>query len=601
MLIYLLITCVACTEDSKIDSPQDEIIAGALNEDTTHNQISPKKNLNKGMVARVNSEGITQEDFDTIYEQRVRTYRLKKKPVPERLKRTYRSAVLQKLINEKLIDQYMKSINIQLTADEERNAVESYKKRLNGEKGFQRYIENSGKTEADVYDRIKRDALINKTLSQEESTQVSTQELREYYDKYRDTRYTEKAQVRASHILVTVAKNASKKLIKKRKKDARSIYKKVRKDKDEFYKVAKTQSGDLTSKLRGGDLGFFHKSGVSFISKSFEKAVSKLKEGDISDLIRTEQGFHIVKLTDRQKAQIKVSHILLKTPEAQKTAKSIYQRALQEDFASLSKEYSQDESTRIRGGDLGYIYQKSRNLYGDDFRKECLALDAGEVKGNIKTQAGIHIIKGVHKRKERLRASHILIKVDRKASKKRVEKARKKAQMILDELRKHPKSAASRFVRLAKKYSEDHSKDRGGDLGVFYSGGQPKISYEFEKAAFGLKVNETSPPVRSHLGWHVIQLIDKKPSKIRSFEDAKSEILERLRKKKTQFTKSTLIKNLRIEAKIEELIQTKPNHLQRLKQIKLHKKIKNGRLPQRVPIHLNKKKSTSKKTTSRIK
>ena len=49
---------------------------------------------------------------DKIYEQRVRTYRIKNKPVPERLKYTYRSAVLQKLINNKLLDQYMQKINI---------------------------------------------------------------------------------------------------------------------------------------------------------------------------------------------------------------------------------------------------------------------------------------------------------------------------------------------------------------------------------------------------------------------------------------------------------------------------------------------------------
>ena len=593
VVIYLLVNCIACTDPATNKKSQNKT-QEELNTDTTKNK-DVVKNPNEGLVARVNSEGITQAEFDEIYEQRVRTYRIKNKPVPERLKYTYKAAVLQKLINQKLLDQYMNEIKISLTATEEREAIDAYKKRLNGEKGFKRFIEKSGKSEDQVYRRIKHDALIKKTLLQETSSQVTQKELQDYYDKYSKTRYTEEAQVRISHILLPVAKNANKKLVRKKKKQARSLYKKLRKKPESFAQTAQKESGDFTSKARRGDLGYFARTGIPFISKEFEKAVSQLKEGEISDLVRTEQGFHIIKLTDKQDAQIKVSHILLKKPESQAKAQEIYQRALQEDFTALSKEVSEDERTRIRGGDLGYIYPKSRTLYGETFKKACLELEAGEVKGDIKSDLGIHIVKALHKRKQRLRASHILIKVAPKASKKLVKEARQKAKKILDELKKNPKSAASRFVRLTKKYSEDYTKDRGGDLGIFYIGGQPKISQAFEEKAFSLQINQISTPVRSHLGWHILMLTDKKESKQRTFEEVKQEITDRIQKKKMQFAKSNLLKQLRMKAKIEEFIQTRLKTKPHLRKLQRRNLMRNKKMPLRQPIHLRNKSIKSKK------
>ncbi|MGJ7919412.1 peptidylprolyl isomerase [Neobacillus sp. LXY-4] len=78
----------------------------------------------------------------------------------------------------------------------------------------------------------------------------------------------------------------------------------------------------------------------------------------------------------------------------------------------------------------------------------------------------------------------------------------------------------AKFEDLAKEYSTDPgSKDKGGDLGWFGAGAMVP---EFENAAYALKVNEISAPVKSEHGWHVIQLTDKKEKK--SFEEMKEEI-----------------------------------------------------------------------------
>ena len=121
---------------------------------------------------------------------------------------------------------------------------------------------------------------------------------------------------------------------------------------------------------------------------------------------------------------------------------------------------------------------------------------------------------------ERVHARHILLKTDGKSD---AEKKALKAKA--EDLVKQLKNGAD-FAELAKKYSEDGSKDQGGDLGWFTHG---QMVAEFDSAAFALKPKEISGVVTSQFGYHIIQTLEKDPAKLKPFEEVKDELAKEVR------------------------------------------------------------------------
>ncbi len=122
---------------------------------------------------------------------------------------------------------------------------------------------------------------------------------------------------------------------------------------------------------------------------------------------------------------------------------------------------------------------------------------------------------------EQVKARHILVKVPADSDKKVWEQAKEKASKIRQELLK-----GADFGKLAKQYSGDPgTKDQGGDLGYFAKG---RMIPEFEKAAFSLEVGQISQPVKTVFGYHIIQIEDKKPAKVRSFDQVQNQIRHKL-------------------------------------------------------------------------
>lgn len=130
---------------------------------------------------------------------------------------------------------------------------------------------------------------------------VSDEEVKKWYDTHTD-RYKLPEQRRASHILITAdakAPAAEQKAIQAR---AEALLAKVRANPADFAKIAKENSEDPGSKGQGGDLGFF---GRGSMVKPFEDATFGLKDGEISNLVRSDFGFHIIHLTGVTPAKVK--------------------------------------------------------------------------------------------------------------------------------------------------------------------------------------------------------------------------------------------------------------------------------------------------------
>ncbi|KAB2897277.1 MAG: peptidyl-prolyl cis-trans isomerase [Burkholderiaceae bacterium] len=123
---------------------------------------------------------------------------------------------------------------------------------------------------------------------------LSEDDLRTYY-KENLARLSGKEERRASHILINAAKDAPAADREKAKARAQELLEQVRKNPASFADAAKKSSQDAGSASGGGDLGFF---GRGAMVKPFEDAVFALKKGDISDVVESDFGFHIIQLTD---------------------------------------------------------------------------------------------------------------------------------------------------------------------------------------------------------------------------------------------------------------------------------------------------------------
>lgn len=150
------------------------------------------------------------------------------------------------------------------------------------------------------------------------------------------------------------------------------------------------------------------------------------------------------------------------------------------------------------------------------------------------------------KKPEQVKASHILIGVDAKATDEEKRKAREKAEGILKEIK-----AGKDFAELAKASSTCPSKDQGGDLGSF---GKGQMVKPFEDAAFALKQGEISGIVETQYGYHIIKLTEKKAAENTSFDEVKQKITEYLQNQKMQGKVAEYINELKGKIKVEKLI-----------------------------------------------
>ena len=130
---------------------------------------------------------------------------------------------------------------------------------------------------------------------------VTDADIKAYYEQ-NAKRYSVDEQRRASHILITVKKDASDAGKAAAKMKAEKLLAQVRKSPSDFAKLSKENSEDPASAERGGDLDYFSK---GMMVKPFEEAAYKLKQGEISDLVQSDFGYHIIQLTGVKPASIK--------------------------------------------------------------------------------------------------------------------------------------------------------------------------------------------------------------------------------------------------------------------------------------------------------
>ncbi len=189
----------------------------------------------------------------------------------------------------------------------------------------------------------------------------------------------------------------------------------------------------------------------------------------------------------------------------------------------------------LTDADLETYYKANQALFQspDQANIEYVVLDIETIKKNIVVSD--EELKSYYEQnqarlatQEERRASHILITSPKGAPAADHDKAKAKAQSLLDAVKKAPAT----FAEVAKANSQDPgSAVKGGDLDFFARGAMVK---PFEDAAFAMKKGDISALVESDFGFHIIQLTDIKSAKQRSFEEAKPELIEDVKKQQAQ-------------------------------------------------------------------
>lgn len=205
-----------------------------------------------------------------------------------------------------------------------------------------------------------------------------------------------KNQVRASHILIRLPKNATPQDTAKAYSEIVAARNRVLKGED-FNKVAKEVSQDPSAKENGGDLGYFSAFQMIY---DFEDIAFKTKQGEVSEPFKTRFGFHILTTTGMRpsKGEREVAHILIsdKTEAGKTKIDAIYTQLQQgEDFATLAKKNSNDTGSKTRGGRLKK-FGSGRMVKA--FEEAAFGIQKeGDITRPIQTRFGWHIIKLIKK------------------------------------------------------------------------------------------------------------------------------------------------------------------------------------------------------------
>ncbi len=227
------------------------------------------------------------------------------------------------------------------------------------------------------------------------NVQVSRREVEKFYKEKKDSLGSMNETVDISHILVEATPGEKARLEAMEK--AIQVRKQLVEGAD-FAELAKQVSEDPGSAARGGDLGFMARD--EFV-REYAEAAYNLEPDEISDIVESQFGFHIIELLDKRGEKIHTRHILIAVNpteedeiEAANTIKEIHKKLKQgADFNEMVLEYSDDASTREDRGHLGtYEVEQLRNM-AKEFLFALEDVQEGEITDPVKTKFGFHVLR----------------------------------------------------------------------------------------------------------------------------------------------------------------------------------------------------------------
>ncbi len=277
----------------------------------------------KNDIIKVDNKVITQKDFnksfDIISGGMLKTLGIDAKKEPDNVMVLMaKEQVISQLIINTLVNNAMEQNKITVSKAELEAAEKEISGKFASKDQFLQILKANGATYDDFKRNLEQEVKVKKYVDSIAMVSIGEQDAMKYY-KANPDKFKYPQQVRASHILIAANPDLIKDKIKKENKDmqeaalnaevkkqmaeakkkAQELQLKAKKSPSTFAALAKENSQDTLSALKGGDLGFFTKEEMV---EEFSKAAFSLKPNTVSAVVQTPYGYHIIMVTDRKEA-----------------------------------------------------------------------------------------------------------------------------------------------------------------------------------------------------------------------------------------------------------------------------------------------------------
>lgn len=420
--------------------------------------------------------------------------------------------------------------------------------KVDTEKAREYYEKN--KEEFRVPEKVKVKYILISPDEFKNEVEIKEEELKSYYEEHPEEFRVEEKR-RASHILIKVPQDASEEEKEKAREKIEQIKKQLEEGAD-FSALAKKYSDDRISAEQGGDLGYFT---YSAMTPQFSKEVFSLERtGQVSEIVETPYGFHLIKLTDIKPGYKK---------QFSEVKEQIKEELLQRKAAKLARERLKEVEEKIRKGELTIeqyakhhpqrvkatpLFARYENLPGiswsSKFNETAFSLKPGEISSPLELSQGYCII-ALQERQP----SHI----------PSWEEGREKVIRQLAE-NKAREITRQRALNITKKIKEGEKMSSFGEeweyktvnsvtRGSWVEEIPGEERHKFLNVAFSLSQGKVSDPFALSKGYYIIKVLDRKISWDK-FASQKDEFREQLLERKRQQLLSSWLKNIREKAKI---------------------------------------------------
>jgi peptidyl-prolyl cis-trans isomerase SurA len=359
------------------------------------------------VVAVVNTDVITKQELDREIVSANESLRRQGTPLPQR--EVLEKQLLERLITKNLLIQQARQSGLRVADSELETALEriASDNKMKGVAALREAVEQTGTKFDQFREDVRGEILIGRLRDREIDSRISVSdaEIQSFLRAQQDSVGDKADEYNLSHILVQLPEQASPEELRLRRARAEAALIQIRQGAD-FRQIAASYS-DAGDALQGGEMGWRPAGRLPSI---FLSALKPMKAGQVSDVLRSPAGFHILKLNDKRGndspllvTQTHARHILIRLNEV--VAENDARNRLNDlkdriehgtDFAELARLHSDDNSA-ARGGDLGWV---SPGDTVPEFERAMDGLKPGQVSAPFKSAFGWHIVQVLERREQ---------------------------------------------------------------------------------------------------------------------------------------------------------------------------------------------------------